>query len=105
MKKIYLCLFCICICVGCSSVDSIKLGGGYTDSDGTKIEGDVEVVLSKEESAYTGLDILESVENPSEKYIVLSQKDVKKIIDKIEPEKKTLSISPTKHLSEFLKDK
>ena len=38
------------LCVtGCSAVDSIKIGVGYTGEDGTKVEGDVEVVLSKSE--------------------------------------------------------
>lgn len=95
------------LCVtGCSAVDSIKIGGGYTGEDGTKVEGDVEVVLSKSESDYTGLSVLESLENEKDKYVVLSQKDVAKIVDKIEPEKKSvLSIGPLKKLSEFLKQK
>ena len=103
---ILLLLFIVMCFAGCSAVDSIKIGGGYTGEDGTKIEGDVEVILSKSESGYTGLNVLESLENEKDKYVVLSQKEVAKIVDKIEPEKKSvLSIGPLKKLSEFLKQK
>ena len=103
---ILLFIFVVLCVTGCSAVDSIKIGGGYTGEDGTKVEGNVEVVLSKSESDYTGLSVLESLENEKDKYVVLSQKDVAKIVDKIEPEKKSiLSISPFKKLAEFLKQK
>lgn len=106
MKKILFIFVMLSFFAGCSAVDSIKIGGGYTGEDGTKVEGDVEVVLSKAESYYVGLSVLEQVENPNEKFIVLPKKDVAKIVDKIEPEKKSiLSISPFKKLAEFLKQK
>jgi len=103
---ILLLVFVVLCIAGCSAVDSIKIGGGYTGEDGTKIEGDVEVVLSKAESEYTGLSVLESIGNEKEKFVVLPQKDVAKIVEKIAPEKKSiLSISPLKKLAEFLKQK
>jgi len=108
-KIVIFLMLCLAVVIGfsgCSSVDSIKIGGSYTGEDGTKIEGDVEVVLSKAESAYTGLSVLEQVENPNEKFVVLSKKQVEKIVEKIEPEKKSiLSISPLKKLGEFIHSK
>ena len=104
MTKTLCIIMVIClVCVGCESIDSIKIGVGYTGEEGTKLEGDVEVVLSKLESDYVGLNVLESVENPDEKFMVLNQKEISKIIEKLEPEKKSvLSISPRKKLAEFL---
>lgn len=107
MNKIMLLLIVVCtIIAGCESIDSIKIGGGYTGEDGTKVEGDVEVVLSKVETDYTGLNVMEAVENSSEKYVVLPQKDVTKIVEKLVPEqKRVISINPRKKLAEFLQGK
>ena len=42
MKKIMFVVIVSIILASCSAVDSIKIGGGYTNEDGTKIEGDVD---------------------------------------------------------------
>lgn len=105
MKKLLFVFIVIAMILGCSAIDSIKLGGGYTGEDGTKVEGDIEVILSKE-SSYVGMDVLESIKNSDDKYILVSKKQADKIIDKLEPEKKgVLSISSFKKLSEFLRKK
>ena len=105
MKKLLFVFIVIFFISGCSAIDSIKLGGGYTGEDGTKVEGDVEVVLSKD-SSYVGMDVLESVENPDDKYIVIGKSQADRIVNKLEPEKKgVLSISSFKKLSEFLRKK
>ena len=105
MKKLLFVFIVIAMISGCSAIDSIKLGGGYTGEDGTKVEGDIEVILSKE-SSYVGMDVLESIKNSDDKYILVSKKQADKIIDKLEPEKKgVLSISSFKKLSEFLRKK
>lgn len=87
MKNIMLIIVISIILTGCSSVDSIKIGGGYTTEDGTKIEGDVEVVLNKEETTLTGLNVLETIDQ-KRNFVILEEKQVSKLLEKVDTEKK-----------------
>lgn len=87
MKKIMFVVIVSIILAGCSSVDSIKIGGGYTTEDGTKIEGDVEVVLNKEETASIGLNVLKTIDQ-KRNFVILEEKQVSKLLEKVDTEKK-----------------
>lgn len=102
MKKIMIIAICI-ILAGCSSVDSIKIGGGYTTEDGTKIDGSVEVVLDKEATASIGLNVLETIDQKVN-FVILEEKQVSKLLEKVAPEGKNIpNGSKFKRLSELVK--
>ncbi|MFA5129227.1 MAG: hypothetical protein WC445_04740 [Patescibacteria group bacterium] len=72
---------------GCESIDSVKIGGGYTAEDGTKIEGDVEIVLSETETKSLGIPYFTS---NAGNFVLISEKQAQKIVEKIEPDKKNI---------------
>lgn len=100
--KIFVFIVFFILFSACSSMDTIRVGGGYTTPDGTKIEGDIEIGMNKSETEYVGLPMLES--KAGEKFMLLDRKQADLLASKIEPDKKSiLSISPFKKISEFLK--
>jgi hypothetical protein len=50
LNKLVLCVLLLCAIVACSSVDSVKVGGGYETEDGTKVDGSIEIILKKIEA-------------------------------------------------------
>lgn len=50
-KFVLFALFCLLIAIAaCSSVDSVKVGGGYENEDGSKVDGSIEIILKKIEA-------------------------------------------------------
>lgn len=98
--KIILAILVCCVIFGCENT-CVKVGGGYTDPDGTKIEGDVEFCPSAS-SKEVGLPVFESEANG--KAVLLTEKQVSKLLEKSDPEKKSINAtSPMKRLSELVK--
>ena len=95
MKKIMI-IAILALLTACAGNHCIKVGGSY---DG--VTGELEYCYDETSSKETGITVLSG---DSEKAVLLNEKQVSKLLEKVAPEQKSLlNVSPMKRLSELVK--